>query len=439
MTEVAATSAGQENKPMNDPKISRWWRLAAAVTAMVMIGNLQYAWTLFVPKIISATGWKLSQVQLGFTVFIAVMTWAMPLSGWLIDRLGPRVFMSLGGVLVAVGWGSLGQVHTPLGFYVIYAVAGLGNSFVYCCSIAVGLKWFADKRGLASGLIAGGYGSGAALFLPLFAWMIRTIGYQTTFVYTGIGLGALIFIAGQFLTHPPHGFITSAQIVVKPRVRMHGGEDFNSWQMMRQPQFYVMYAMMLLAGVGGLMASAQAKPVADNFRIGATAVAFALSLNAICNGIGRVTWGWVSDHLGRERTMFTAFFLQSVFLLSVVTLGRRGDIWFVASMALVFVTWGAVYALFPAALGDVFGARHAASNYSILYSTKGLASVLAGWLAALLFESSGSWNYVFYGSAVLAFLAAVGALGLSRMSSPRMQRRTGEASARGYEAAPAGD
>jgi OFA family oxalate/formate antiporter-like MFS transporter len=284
----------------------------------------------------------------------------------------------------------------------------------------VGLKWFADKRGLASGLIAGGYGSGAALFIPLFSYMIRAIGYQTTFLYTGVGLGVLILIAGQFLTHPPHGFITTAQIIVKPRVRKHGGADFNSWQMLRQPQFYVLYGMMLLAGVGGLMASAQAKPVADNFKIGATAIAIALSLNPVGNGIGRVSWGWVSDHLGREWTMFLAFFLQAIFLLGVVTVGRRGDVWFIAMMAMVFVTWGAVYALFPAVSGDMFGTRHAASNYSILYSTKGVASILAGWLAALLFEGSGSWNYVFYGSAILALLAAIGALGLRKMPSPRI-------------------
>ena len=221
---------------MNPQPISRWWRLAAAVTAMIMIGNLQYAWTLFVKPITASTGWKLSQVQLGFTIFIAVMTWAMPLSGWMIDRLGPRVFMSLAGVLVAIGWGSLGHARTLPAFYAIYAVAGLGNSFVYCCSMAVGLKWFVDKRGLASGLIAAGYGSGAALFIPLFSHMIRSRGYETTFVYSGIGLGALIFIAGQFLTHPPHGFVTAAAIV-KPKVRRHGGEEFNSidgWTVTRE-------------------------------------------------------------------------------------------------------------------------------------------------------------------------------------------------------------
>jgi MFS transporter, OFA family, oxalate/formate antiporter len=423
----------------NDRQISRWWRLAAAVTAMIMIGNLQYSWTLFVPKIIGTTHWKLSQVQLGFTIFIAVMTWAMPLSGWLIDKLGPRLFMSTAGILVAIGWGGLGHVTTLPAFYATYAVAGLGNCFVYCCSIAVGLKWFADKRGLAAGLIAGGYGSGAALFIPLFSYMIKSIGYQTTFVYTGVGLGILILIAGQFLTHPPAHMLVSAQVPVKMKIRKHAGEDFNSLEMVRQPQFYVLYIMMLAASVGGLMASAQAKPVADNFKISATAIAIALSLNPIGNGLGRISWGFVSDHLGRERTMFVAFLLQAVFLLGVVTVGRWGDAWFVGTMALVFLTWGAVYSLFPAVTGDMFGVRHAASNYSIVYSTKGVASILAGWLAALLFESSGSWNWVFYGSAMLAFCAALGSIGLGGMPSPRKYWKSDVPSPQGLGTAPAGN
>jgi len=396
--------------------VNRWIRLTAAVTAMIMIGNLQYAWTLFVQPIMSATGWKLSQVQWGFTFFIAVMTWSMPLSGWLIDRIGPRVFMSVAGVLCAVGWGSLGHMRNLTAFYAVYSLAGLGNAFVYCCSIAVALKWFPDKRGLASGLIAGGYGSGAALFIPIFSHLIHVSGYQATFVYTGVGLGAMILISGQFLQYPPRGMVLT-YAPVKPRVRRHG-EEFNSLEMLRTPQFYVLYAMMLMVGIGGLMASAQVAPMARNFKIGATAVAIVLSLNPIANGGARVFWGWVSDHMGRERTMVLVFFLQALFLLSVVTVGRQGDVWFAASMALVFFTWGEIYVLFPAMLADMFGARNAASNYSILYSTKGLASVLAGGIAAQLFEATGTWNYVFYGSAALALCSALAAIGLRGMPSP---------------------
>src|ERR1043166_4217650 len=187
--------------------MNRWIRLIAAVISMAMIGNLQYAWTMCGQPLMSATHWKLSEVQWGFTVFIAVMTWTMPLSGWLIDRLGPRLFMSVAAVLCGAGWCSLGYAHSLPQFYALYAMAGLGNAFVYCCSTALGLKWFPDKRGVASGLIAAGYGSGAAFFNPFLGGIIKTAGYQNAFLYTGIVLGILVLIAGQFLKYPPMGFV----------------------------------------------------------------------------------------------------------------------------------------------------------------------------------------------------------------------------------------
>ncbi|MBZ5728611.1 MAG: oxalate/formate MFS antiporter [Acidobacteriia bacterium] len=398
--------------------MNRWVRLLAAVVSMAMIGNLQYAWTMCVQPMMSATNWKLSEVQWGFTVFIAVMTWTMPLSGWLIDRLGPRTFMTLAAALCGTGWASLGYVHSLPQFYALYAMAGLGNAFVYCCATALGLKWFPDKRGIASGLIAAGYGSGAAVFNPFFGYFIRTTDIRTTFLFTGFVLGACILIAGQFLMYPPMGFVPAPPPGVQPKVRRQH-EQFNSLEMLRTHQFYVLFVMMLMVGIGGLMATAQVAPVARNFKVGATALAIALSLNPLGNGASRFLWGWVSDSLGRERTMAIAFALQAVFLASVVTLGRRGDTWFVVTMALVFLTWGELYVLFPATLADVFGARHAASNYSFLYVTKGVASILGGGLAALLFEKTGTWSYAFLGSAALALCSAMAALALRRMPLPR--------------------
>ncbi len=397
--------------------MNRWVRLLAAVVSMAMIGNLQYAWTMCVQPMMSGTHWKLSEVQWGFTVFIAVMTWTMPLSGWLIDRLGPRTFMTIAAVLCGAGWASLGYARSLPQFYALYAMAGLGNAFVYCCSTALGLKWFPDKRGIASGLIAAGYGSGAAVFNPFFGYFIRMTGYRTTFLFTGIALGVVILIAGQFLKYPPMGFVPAPPPGVQPKIRRQA-EQFNTLEMLRTHQFYVLYVMMLMVGIGGLTATAQVAPVARNFGVGATALAIALSLNPLANGASRFLWGWVSDSLGRERTMTVAFSLQSVFLASVVTLGRRGDVWFVLTMVLVFLTWGELYVLFPAVLADIFGARHAASNYSFLYTTKGLASILAGGLAAYLFERTGSWNYAFYASSALALCSAMAALGLRRMPLP---------------------
>jgi OFA family oxalate/formate antiporter-like MFS transporter len=154
-----------------------------------------------------------------------------------------------------------------------------------------------------------------------------------------------------------------------------------------------------------------------------------LSLNAAANGAGRIFWGFVSDHIGRERTMLVAFSLQAAFLACVVTVGRTGAVWFVLSMALVFFTWGELYVLFPAVLADMFGAKYSAANYSFLYSTKGVASILAGGLAAKLFEKTGSWDGAFYGSAVLALCSALAAIGVRKMPLPKKRGQVAAAAA----------
>jgi OFA family oxalate/formate antiporter-like MFS transporter len=396
--------------------VNRWIRLAAAVVAMMMIANLQYAWTLFVKPIVGATHWKLSDVQWGFSIFVALETWMMPLSGWLIEWLGPRAFMTVAGVMCGVGWAGLGQAKTLPELYMLYALAGFGAALVYCGSIGIALKWFPDKRGLAAGMISAGFGSGAALFIPLISYLIRAHDYRTAFLYTGIGQGIVIIIAAQFLQNPAATAVIVAA-PVKVQIRRHH-EDFNAFEMLRTPQFYVLFMMALMMGIGGLMATAQVAPMADTLKIGAAALTLSLTLNPLANGAARIFWGWVSDHLGRERTMFIAFLLQAVVLVGVVTLGHASTTWFIVTMALVFFTWGEVYSLFPSICADWFGSKNVSSNYGFLYSAKGVASIIGGGAAAALFEKTGSWNYGFYACAVLAFITALMALGLRKMPLP---------------------
>jgi MFS transporter, OFA family, oxalate/formate antiporter len=398
--------------------VNRWYRLAAAVVAMIMIANLQYAWTLFVRPLIAAHHWKLSDVQWGFTFFIAAETWFMPCSGWLIDKLGPRAFMTVAGLLCGTGWAALGHVSSLSQLYVFYTLAGVGAALVYCGSVGVGLKWFPDKRGLAAGIITAAFGSGTALFIPFIAHILRVADYREAFLYTGVAQGVLIMCAAQFLQNPAPGTVAPAKSSTKVNVRSHG-EQFNSFEMLRTPQFYVLYLMMLMMGIGGLMVTAQVAPLAESFKISRVALTFALTLNPIANGASRLFWGWVSDHLGRERTMLIAFLIQSVSLASVVTVGRTSDTAFIVCVALVFFSWGEIYALFPPASADFFGARNVSSNYAFLYSTKGVASIIGGGVAAVLFEKTGSWNAVFYGSAILAFCSALMSIGLMKMPLPR--------------------
>jgi OFA family oxalate/formate antiporter-like MFS transporter len=396
---------------------NRWFQLGAALIAMIMIANLQYAWTLFVQPLQAGTGWKLSDIQFAFTLFILFQTWVQPLNGWLIDRLGPRGFISAAGLLCGLGWAGLGYATSLPSFYALYCAAGVGAAFVYSGSIGSALKWFKDRRGLAAGIMAAGFGGGTALFIPFISSMIASRGYQSAFIATGLFQGLAIVAVAQFLRHPPR----EPESTVRPAAvdASHvGRHHFTTGEMLRTPQFYVMYTMFVLMATGGLLVTANAGPMARSWGLTAGALTLAATLSPLANAASRIFWGWASDRLGRETTMITAFVLQAVCLCLVVVLGSRSGGWFALTLVLVYFTWGEVYSLFPSMSADYFGTRSATSNYSVLYTAKGVASIIGGWVGALLYEQSGSWSMGFYGSAVMALVAAGLAVGLRTSTSP---------------------
>jgi OFA family oxalate/formate antiporter-like MFS transporter len=390
---------------------NRWFQLVASLIAMIMIANLQYAWTLFVQPLQADTGWTLSDIQFAFTLFILCQTWVQPLDGWLIDRLGPRGFISAAGLLCGLGWAGMGYATSLPMLYALYCLAGMGAAFVYSGSIGSALKWFKDRRGLASGIMAAGFGGGTALFIPVIQWLIGSGGHRTAFVATGIVQGLVILAVAQFLRHPPK----EAKAAPAPKggaAPVVGRRNFTTLEMLRTPQFYFMYAMFVLMATGGLLVTANAGPMARSWGLSAAALTLAATLSPLANGASRVFWGWASDRLGRENTMIFTFLMQAVCLFLVVAVGSRSGAWFAFTLVLVYFTWGQIYSLFPATCGDYFGSQHATSNYAILYTAKGVASILGGWVAAMLYEQSGSWTMGFYGSAVMALIAAGMAVGL---------------------------
>ena len=400
--------------------MSRWVRLWSAFVGMIMIGNLQYAWTLFAEPMVkahAAQGWELSDVQWGFGLFIAAGTWATPFFASFIDKYGPRYFMIASGVLCALGWGILGHVSSLIWFYAFFCMAGIGVACVYACGVSTAVKWFPDKRGVASGIITAGYGMGAALFNPIFDYLIQSIGYSDTFLWTGVSHGLFIALAGLVMLNPPSTYKVAAA-AAKPNVRRHDLQ-FTASEMLRTPQFYFLYGAMLSMAIGGLMVTASVKPVATNFGIGHAALAVALILYPLANGMSRILWGSVSDYLGRERTMFVAFLLQAIFLVALTTLGRQGDVLWVTLVSFVFLTWGELYVLFPAVLADLYGSKNSAGNYAFLYSAKGVAALLGGGIAADLFEITGTWDYPFFACAALALISAFMALYVRRMPLPQ--------------------
>ena len=402
---------------------NRWFQMAAVLIAMIMIANLQYGWTLFVRPIEQDHGWSLAKVQWAFTLFILFQTWVQPLDGWLIDRLGPRIFFTIGAILSGLGWTALAFVTSLTQLYTAYAVAGVGSALVYSGSIGSALKWFRDRRGLAAGLIAGGYGAGAALFIPIIARLITASGYRAAFVWTGIIPGLIVLAIAQVVRHPPAEDMDKTQRMTSAPVRKgpvrRNQESFRTDEMLRTPQFYLLYLMLVLMATGGLLVTAQAGPVAASFGLPMAALTMATALSPIANGSSRLFWGWVSDHLGRENTMAIAFSLNAIALFSVITVGRLSGAFFSATLVLTFFTWGETFALFPSTLADWFGARHATSNYAFLYTAKGIASVLGGGVAALMFQHFGSWSSAFYGSAAFALASGVLALVLRTVPLPR--------------------
>lgn len=381
---------------------NRWMQLCAALVAMVMIANLQYAWTLFVEPIHEARGWKLSDIQFGFTLFILFQVWTQPLDGWLIDRLGPRGFISAAGVLCGAGWAGMGYATSLPMLYILYCVAGIGAAFVYSCSIGLALKWFKDRRGLASGILAAGFGGGAALFVPLIASLIATRGYETAFIATGVMQGVAILVVAQFLRHPDE----SGSVGGGNRQVGSARPQLGTLEMLRTPRFYLVYAMFVLMATGGLLVTANAGPMARSWGLSTAALTLAVSLGPMANGASRIFWGWMSDRAGREPVMMVAFALQAICLCLVVALGPGSAAAFAITLVLVYFTWGQIFSVFPAVSGDYFGTRYATSNYAMLYTAKGVASIVGGWFGALLFEYSGGWTAAFYGSAVMAALAA---------------------------------
>ena len=396
---------------------NRWFQLVASVIAMIMIANLQYAWTLFVNPMQQSTGWKLSEIQRAFALFILFQTWVQPAQGWLIDRLGPRLFITIAGVLCGIGWTGLGFATTLPGLYALYVLAGIGAALVYGGCIGSALKWFSKGRGLAAGIMAAGFGGGTALFIPFIASMIKNQGYRQAFIWTGIFQGVVILIVAQFLRHPPVEPLSAVKTTAAGASRL-GNHHFTTAEMLRTPQFYALYAMFVMMATGGLLVTANAGPMSKAWGIPVAALTLATSLNAIANGGSRVFWGWMSDRTGRELVMGVAFLLQAMCLMLVLTVGRLSGTLFTLTLVLTFFTWGEVFSLFPSIVGDYYGTKCATSNYGVMYSAKGVAALIGG-VGPILYERFGTWNACLYGSASLALAAAVIAFSLRASRAPR--------------------
>jgi len=410
---MATTSEAAEARPIAS-EATRWGQLIFGIICMVMIANLQYGWTLFVNPIEQKYHWGRAAIQVAFTIFVLTETWLVPIEGYLVDRFGPKVMVCGSGVLVAIAWAINSVASSLLLLYVGAAIGGIGAGVIYGASVGNALKWFPDRRGLAAGLTAAGFGAGSALTVVPIANMIQSSGYEAAFLWFGLGQGIIVVLVGLLLRAPYPG---EAPAPAAPAVQQTR-RDYEWKEVLRSPPFWLMYVMFVMVGAGGLMATAQLAPIAKDFKIdnvpvsllGITlpALTFALSIDRVLNGLTRPFFGWVSDHIGRENTMFIAFMLEGIGIYALLLVAGN-PLLFVILSGVVFFAWGEIYSLFPATCTDIYGRKFATTNYGMLYTAKGTAALLVP-LANVLTTATGTWNAVFIVAAALNIAAAILAL-----------------------------
>jgi len=391
---------------------TRWIQLALGLLCMMAISSPQYVWTLFTKPLMGKLGVTLAELQITFSILIVLQTFLSPVQGFLIERFGPKRLLSIGAIVTGMSWVIAASATSLTALYVSYGVlGGIGTGIVYIGIVGLMVKWFPDKRGLATGVVAAGYGMGAMLTTFPISGSLATAGFERTLIVYGLLLGAIALLAALALKRPP---TTEQYSALRPHAE---ARDVAPSQMLKTPVFWLMFAMMAMMSTSGLMVISQMATFARDFGVaqvtvwGLAALPLALTLDRFTNGLTRPFFGWLSDRIGREHTMFIAFTLEGV-AMTAWLLTRDNAVLFVLLSGLVFFGWGEIFSLFPSTLTDTFGPRHATTNYGFLYMAQGVGSIFGGPLAALLYQRTGTWSTVFavviamnFATALLALMA----------------------------------
>jgi oxalate/formate antiporter len=381
-------------------RTDRWWQLAFGFIAMMAVSSPQFVWTLFVGPIGTTLGANLAALQVTFLLLIVVQTFFSPFQAYLVERFGPRLLISIGATLTGLSWILAAHAPNLLALYLTYGVlGGVGTGNIYVGVIGLMVRWFPDRRGLAAGVCAAGYGAGAIVTTFPISSMLAASGYAHTLVVFGIIQAIVGILAAQGLRNPPQSWAQAAPAFSTQAVRQTA-RSFSPGEMIRTPIFWLLFAMMSFMATSGLMIVANVGPFAKEYGIatapvwGAAALPLSLTISRFTNGLTRPFFGWVSDHIGRELTMCIAFSLEAAAIL-LLLLCLHNPTLFVVMTGAAFFGWGEIFALFPSTLTDLFGPEHATTNYGVLYIAQGVGSVLGGPVAASIRAATGSWEPVF--------------------------------------------
>jgi OFA family oxalate/formate antiporter-like MFS transporter len=389
--------------------------LAGGVVVMILLSNYQYCFTLFTPGMKQQfTGVPYSSIALIFSIFVLFETWPVPLAGALIDRFGIRQLMLAGSVLVGAGWIGGGLTATSVfQLYIWYGlIAGLGCGIIYVAVVGNAIRWFPDKRGLAAGITAAGFGGGSALTPIPISLTIQSLGWGHAMAVWGAAQGAVIFLLALYLHAPEPAWRPAGWDPAAAGRVAQTSVDYTWRQTLRMPEFYLLYLIHFLISLGGLMTLGNLSEIARSLHVesstifGISIVAFAATANGISSTISRIIWGTFSDQVGRENTMMIVFLLEAACIFAVTQIAGS-PILFVVIFPLVFFGYGQLNTLLSATTGDLFGSRYASTNFGMVYTGKGAAALFSGWGAAAVAAAfAGSFVAPYYIAAVCDVLAA---------------------------------
>jgi len=396
---------GHEAKTLN-----RWLVVVGAILIQLALGAI-YAWSVFTARLTNAAGvyaFTASETAWVFSAGLATFAIVMVLAGRLLPRTGPRLLAIAGGLLLGAGYivGGLFGGSFWVQLLSIGILSGAGIGLAYVVPIAVCVKWFPDKKGLITGLAVAGFGFGATIWVKLagswFGGLLNTTsvfglpGVQSVFLIYGISFFVLVLLGSTVMVNPPEDYQPAGWVPPDlENTAREGTVEFRARDMLRTPQFYMLWLVFMFAGIAGLMViyciklfgidALEYRGVADAGAITGTAMAW----YAIFNGLGRIAWGSISDRIGRKATIILMSSLQGATMIMIyhVFISFGSVYGFIVGTALVGFNYGGSFALFPAITADYFGNKNVGSNYGWIFTAYGVAG-LAGPLLAGYFKDA---------------------------------------------------
>ncbi|MGP6139508.1 L-lactate MFS transporter [Jeotgalibaca sp. A127] len=375
---------------------NRWLILIAAIITNLALGA-GYAWSVFQTALLEQnTDWSLSETSLAFSISFAMVPVAMIICGPIVDKYGGKKVVLVSGILFGLGMFLTSYANSIIMLYLTYGIIlGLGIGAGYGTATALTVKWFPDKKGLAGGLTAAGFGSGAIILAPIATSMIGSIGINQTFRVLGAILLVVICASSFIMENPP--------VQEKAVTTVNTDKDYK--QMLREPNFWILWVIYTFAATSGMMIIGHAANIAATYNLGAGAAI--VMIVGLANTMGRIFWGSVSDKVGRYKTVALMFIVSAAGLLLLNLTQTLGAVAGIIGLVGIALSFGGFLGSFPGITAENWGASKSASNYGWMFTAYGIAAVFGPSIASTMREATGSYSLAFIISIVMAVVGMV--------------------------------